>query len=599
MNAVAVPLPPAAPERPSGSPGAARAWADGLRREAGLLDERADWVAGPAVELVGADGGWSGDAARAYATRVGYTGTDLRAASVALRTAATAVDDYAASLENLQGRADDLLETHTGIVASIGQLRAAVRALPPDAEPAEAAPLRSRAASLGRDIGTLTSATSTVISQAEAAEQRLCAALTANRGLSTAKEALAAAGGDDPALGTALDKAGCTAEELADLPPERAAEWWESLTDAERDALLVQYPQIIGHLDGVPADARDTANRTMVDRDIATLEAREEIFALTVEERRALANARAVAEQIAVIEGTRDRRTGLPLVAQLYDYEPYRFGGDGRAILAVGDLTTADNVAFTVPGLTTTVSGSMGTNTTMALNLYRESQYAASDESTACVAWIGYDAPSDIDSVTVVADTRARAGGALLAEDVAGFQVSRGADQPNLTVIGHSYGSTTTSLAASGPGLDVDAIALVGSPGAGGGNDHASDFGIGAENVWVGAASTDTVSWLGSHGWVNPENLGGLGLGNDPAEDDFGAQRFESEFVDRHRDDIEALTTDHVSYFDPDTESLFNMAALVTGNEDEILSAPYRTDPWYTDPQDPEWDRTPTERTHE
>ena len=219
--------------------------------------------------------------------------------------------------------------------------------------------------------------------------------------------------------------------------------------------------------------------------------------------------------------------------------------------------------------MTTTVHDGLDANVTDALNLYEEARWSDHDETTACMVWVGYDAPSSLTDPAVWTDDRARAGGALLAADVAGFQASRGTDQPNLTVIGHSYGSTTTAHAATDVGLDVDSIVLIGSPGAGSNVDHASDLGVGAENVWVGAASADPVTWTGSHGVMNPESLrGGVGLGNDPAEDDFGAQRFKSR---GHRPPPESVVSlfDHHDLVlpDPDTESLYNMAAVVTGNE--------------------------------
>lgn len=601
VTPVTLPSPPAAPFRPVGNPSVAREWAGSLRRSGGLLDERADWVAGEAVALVGTEDGWSGPASQAYAARVRPIGSDLAVSAVAFRAASTAADAYADALQALVRRGEDLAEDYARLTSVVPEFVAqAGRATAGELDPVAVAYLHREAADLRRRVSALADDSARLGQDTQAAEVALVRALAGYPSLAAARARLAATQGQDPALVSGLAKSGLSIAALPGMQPQAAAAWWAGLTDAERDALLVQFPEIIGTLDGIPAGARDTANRTLVDRDIATLEAREEMLGLTGAERAALRNARAVLDQIAVIEGSDDYYTHEPLVAQLYDYEPYAFGGDGRALLSVGDLTTADNVSFTVPGLTATVSGSLDLNTTGAMNLYREARWADSDETTACMVWIGYDAPSDWDSGTVLFEGRARDGGALLAADVAGFQASRGEDQPNLTVIGHSYGGTTTAHAATDVGLDVDSIALIGSPGAGSGVDHADDLGIGADDVWVGAASTDTVSWLGSHGWVNPEDLAfGLGLGNDPAEDTFDAQRFDAELTDRHSDSIEALFTDHTAYFRPGTESLYNLAAIVTGNEQEVLLAEHRTDPWYAGPQDPERDRTPTERTHE
>lgn len=598
---VTLPSPPQAPFRLVGNPSVAREWAGSLRRSGGLLDERADWVAGEAVALVVAEDGWSGPASEAYAARVRPIGSDLAVGAVAFRAASTAADEYADALQVLVRRGEDLAEDYTRLTSVVSEFRTrAGSATAGELDPVAAAHLHREAADLRRRVSALADDSAQLGRDTQAAEAALVRALTGYPSLAAARVRLAATRGQDPALVSGLAKSGLTIAALPGMQPQAAAAWWAGLTDAERDALLVQFPDIIGTLDGIPAGARDTANRTLVDRDIATLEAREEMLGLTGAERAALRNARAVRDQIAVIEGTLDRLTLQPIVAQLYDYEPYAFGGDGRALLSVGDLTAADNVSFTVPGMNTTVSASLDGNTTDAMNLYREARWADSDETTACMVWIGYDAPSDWlqmgDIGTVVAEGRARDGGALLAADVAGFQASRGEDQPNLTVIGHSYGSTTTAHAATDVGLDVDSIALIGSPGAGSGVDHGDDLGIGADDVWVGADSGDPVTWLGSHGWVNPEDLAfGLGLGNDPAEDDFGAQRFQAQDTDFHINPLDY----HSSYYQRDSEALFNLAAIVTGNEDQVLVAEHRYDPWYAGPVDPEAFRTPTERTHE
>jgi len=79
-------------------------------------------------------------------------------------------------------------------------------------------------------------------------------------------------------------------------------------------------------------------------------------------------------------------------------------------------------------------------------------------------------------------------------------------------------------------------------------------------------------------------------LGNDPAEDDFGANRFRAEAVDRGPYDNFG---DHSKYFEPQSESLYNMANIVNGDYYDVQSAEPRYDPWYDGVQDPEWERQP------
>ena len=238
----------------------------------------------------------------------------------------------------------------------------------------------------------------------------------------------------------------------------------------------------------------------------------------------------------------------------------------------------------------------------------------------------------------------ARAGAQLLAADVAAFNDSRLGDDAHVTVIGNSYGSTTSLIAADEFDLEADDLVVTGSPGAGQADD-ADDLTTGRDHTWVGSNSRDAVTALGRTGWTDPSEVLGEAIdaelpldielmGNDPAEDTFEANRFQAEHTDRggwwNFDD-------HSHYYDQDSESLYNIAAVVTGQYAEVNLAEYRTDPLaevdagvdlqspievrpgrfgipvieirspvedaHLDPdvmmQDPERDRTPTERSHE
>ncbi|MDO9498012.1 MAG: alpha/beta hydrolase, partial [Nocardioides sp.] len=168
---------------------------------------------------------------------------------------------------------------------------------------------------------------------------------------------------------------------------------------------------------------------------------------------------------------------------------------------------------------------------------------------------------------------------------------SRDGDPAHLTAIGHSYGSTTTGHGAHDHGLDVDEIVFVGSPGVGGDTNNAGDTGIDPEHVWAGANSRDPIADLGNHGWVHGETAFGAGLGDDPAEDEFGGNRFEAESETRGG----AFSfADHSKYFDHDTEALHNISQIVNGDYDAVEHADHVYDPWYGGVQDPEYDRDPT-----
>lgn len=157
-------------------------------------------------------------------------------------------------------------------------------------------------------------------------------------------------------------------------------------------------------------------------------------------------------------------------------------GTQARAAVAIGDPDTATHVSVTTPGLNTTVHGGIGNMTEEATNLQRESLRQLSLtpghdlEGVSAIAWIGYDAPqvpgwddakgSLEGGWGVMHDDLAKAG----AHDLAGFYDGIGASHqgvpPELTAIGHSYGSLTTGLALQEPGNHgVTNAIFYGSPG--------------------------------------------------------------------------------------------------------------------------------------
>jgi pimeloyl-ACP methyl ester carboxylesterase len=389
--------------------------------------------------------------------------------------------------------------------------------------------------------------------------------------------------------------------------PAQRADWWNGLSPEQQSQQIAADPAQIGSLDGLPASARDQANRQVLEQDITRLEAEAEQAQaeavdqvdhtgygpqvaeqpaenfLSDESRRQLENARAVQEQLDRVEGETDPVTGEPLQAQLLVYDPAFADGEGRAAIAVGNVDTADHVAVSVPGLGSDVRSYMDNLTGNALNLYNESRNAGGNVAT--VAWLGYDAPG-YSNVSV--DNAAENGAPLLAQDVAAIRASRGENQPHLTVIGHSYGSTTTSIAADRHGLDADDVVLIGSPGAGHA-DNVSDYeGIDGEHVWAGSNSRDPVTHLTGGA------IGALWdpLGLDPSSESFGANRFQAEDVNRENGGTGGFDN-HSRYYNENTESLYNLAAIVTGNYHQVGRAQHRDDSG-----DPEADRTPREVEH-
>jgi hypothetical protein len=377
------------------------------------------------------------------------------------------------------------------------------------------------------------------------------AGLAALLPLLAASRLAAGAGAPPPGAGTA---------------PELARQWWAALTSDERDRAVLAWPAELGALDGLPAAVRSSANERRLDRDVAALQRQQ---SLTPEQRRWLGNCLVVRQQLALARAADG-------VAQLLVFDPTAFDYQGRAAIAVGDVDTADNVAFLVPGLGSDVLGSTAGLTGTALRVEAEAHRVTPGETTATVAWLGYDAPG---LAGAVSDDAAEHGAELLADDVLAVQASRQL-APHLTVVAHSYGTTTAGLALRETQTGTDDLVLVGSPGPG--VEHAADLEVPTGHVFVGASSRDPVSYVDR-------------FGADPSHESFGAVRFEAEAVGRSPWHLSV--GDHTTYFDAHSESLANIAHVVTGDYAGVVPAPYRDEVFLLPDginNDPESDREPT-----
>ena len=353
-------------------------------------------------------------------------------------------------------------------------------------------------------------------------------------------------------------------------PAGLVRQWWAALTSDERDRAVATWPAELGALAGLPAAVRGAANERRLDRDVEALHL---LPRLTPGQRRWLGNCLVVRQQLAAARAADGPGTG---VAQLLVFDPTAFGYEGRAAIAVGDVDTADNVAFLVPGLGSDILDSTASLTGTALRVETEADRVAPTETTATVAWLGYDSPGGL--VGGISDDAAEEGADLLADDLLAVQAARPL-APHLTVVAHSYGSTTAGVALRDTQTGTDDVVLVGSPGAG--VDHAADLEVPAGHVFVGANSRDPVSYVDR-------------FGADPAYESFGAVRFEAEAVGRS---WHLSFGDHSTYFDPHSESLANIAHVVTGEYAGVAPAAYRDDVFLLPDgiyDDPESGREPT-----
>ncbi|WP_433759772.1 helix-turn-helix domain-containing protein [Nocardia sp. CA-135398] len=391
---------------------------------------------------------------------------------------------------------------------------------------------------------------------------------------------------------------------FADAAQRRATEngqWWDSLSDPDEPggpsstqrALIQVYPHQIGNADGLPAVIRDHANRLSIRRDLGAFIARRPggvgmldwiRTGLTAAERKQLGNLIHIRNHLQQLDRQAAEMVGSPPV-HLLSYDSTAFHGKGKAVVALGNVDTAQTVNWHVPG-TNTTSSSLAYQFKPLRNLYEQTLRVDPSLELASIIWIGYDAPAgpmNTGFAKAAFPRRARVGGHRLLCDIAAFHATRrlaGTAAPDQLVnrlYGHSYGSVTTCYAGRYGRLAglVGSITLAGSPGAGPVR-HAAEFGIGAENVYVLASWRDPVTIFGAdrpgaRSRVNPR----LGHGIDPATEAFGGQRVGAEFpTSPNFAGAEAV---HQGYLHRDpatglpTEALANVAQITAGRGETLV----------------------------
>lgn len=347
-----------------------------------------------------------------------------------------------------------------------------------------------------------------------------------------------------------------------DKSPADRKEWWDHLTKEQREEYITSFPDVIGNLDGIPATARDTANRENLPLVIASLEGQTG-------------------------DGAQDKLAGLKGIQDKLSKEShppmYLLGigtqGKGRAIVSYGNPDTSKNVSSYVPGLGTALDADFAEDTVRrAFQTAKGAQKY--DPSSASIVWLGYDAPGFKD---VMSTTDANNGAPHYNAFMGGLQATNEHKNPHITAIGHSYGSLTVGTAARQDGgiPGADDIVLLGSPGTGA--QTADELNVAKGHVFVGSADNDPVTYLPAKKdligpvFTGPAERGDdeIWFGRDPASKNFGAIRMES------GDGPLPLwlsgqgpTPAHSGYFDTDRNpsAADNIARIVAGNSDSITT---------------------------
>ncbi|MGW4888039.1 alpha/beta hydrolase [Streptomyces murinus] len=365
--------------------------------------------------------------------------------------------------------------------------------------------------------------------------------------------------------------------------PKKNAAWWQGLTDEQRSDYLSAHPDAVGAMDGLPATARDQANRTVLDE--AHAKARLDYDAwlkkhpeperyqpyidpytgsmpkgLSVESQEwkdweeARKNARKSLDGMDAIQ-TRFDATGVNGLPEAY-LLGFSTDGDGRAIIANGNPDTADHQAVYVPG-TGSELGNIGGGIDRMTKVWHAASDEADGKSVSTITWLGYDAP---DSVWKDApfEHYAYDGAPAFDKFLDGLDTSHTGDtDPHRTVIAHSYGTTLVGAAAQKGHVSADDLVFAGSPGVK--VSDADELDVPKGHVWNEEADGDVVP-----------DIGRWGHGGDgfiiPSDPHFGANQMTTD------------TEGHSGYWDETShgpsQSLKNQALVVVGKGDDVALKP-------------------------
>jgi hypothetical protein len=354
-----------------------------------------------------------------------------------------------------------------------------------------------------------------------------------------------------PARPPGPDRPDCTS------PPAEVRRWWSGVPAAERNWLLATEPGWLAGLDGLPASARDIANRLLLDDRRAEVD--RAIAGATGRERDRLRDVRlglaALSDRLADESGPR---------AYLLRLDPHE---EGRAVVALGDPDRASGVLTHVPGMTADLA-SFGGELARAERVAVRAAELSPQSSASAILWLDYDAPDFVDEAA--SGRRAEAAAPALRQFQEGLRAAHEGAPARQVVLGHSYGSLVVGKAAAGAGLAADGVVFVGSPGVG--VDAARDLRVPSGEVWSTTSRADVIQHAAAAPGLLARDLAVAGVpgigpllafgrpehelwfGHNPSDPGFGARVFAS-----------APLAGHVGYWDPGTPSLDTMAAITLG----------------------------------
>lgn len=421
---------------------------------------------------------WSGsqgeEAASSSITRLGDVVTDLAAEATAIRRIASHVADGVSALHEIIIGVETFAAKYSYSISDSGTL---IDLAPGVTRSDEEEALR-KAARID-----IEQTVSEIVSKGRFLER------DAADGLSRYNE-----GATDDGGATSVDEAVRSQMSVEEPPPAGTNPyhvniWWESLSADEKEQVLRQRGDAIRNLPGIDSTTRDSLNQDALAQDISdaavTAEESRRAYDDFLEKHRGLiggpgaghlrSDARDLKEKAEKAERhltelnrlNRALDTDDALLLEYDDSHPQL-----QAAIALGNPDEADNVAITTPGYTTNVHDSVSAMVSDAEELREITGYFDPDSTTSTIAFMGYQAPQDVvkyGDFRVATPQAAELGATSLSDTVRGVQATNGDPDLNLSLMGHSYGSTTAGIAAQQLADDtvtpVDSLALYGSPG--------------------------------------------------------------------------------------------------------------------------------------
>ncbi|MFI9325503.1 alpha/beta hydrolase [Kitasatospora aureofaciens] len=514
---------------------------------------------------------WTGTAAGHATTRIQTLHDELHAAQQEIglisRALQDAYDGFAAAQAHLVSALDDAKAQGLTVAPDGG--------ITWDNDPNSLTFAGHGAPEHAKDIRDRISAALTEADHADRTISKRLAHFTTNASNATGLDSTVAT--NDTAAANALDQV-----PAAGTDPNSVQDWWNGLTDEQQRRMILNHPDQIGNLDGIPAVSRDQANRTNLQNGKADLQ--RQLDALGPEPPEygggysagiAVPNLDYTAWKqqhdllVEKMNGINDIEKRLNTPVDSAHPPTFLLGFDtnglGHAIVAVNNPDTADNVTTYVPG-TGARLGKVDGDISRSDAMVAAANAVGNNRTTSSIAWIGYDAPQNI-VPEAADDTYAKNAEDKLHGFEVGLHATHDGNIANNTILGHSYGTTTIGYTMKDKGLPVDNVVLVGSPGAG--VDTARDLHIDPSHVYAAQSQGDPIGLapavdpggLADNAWDNMKS--DFGFGDDDHHLIHGRQTTAPEFG------AQILPTDpnggHSDYWNANSPTLPAMGRIIAG----------------------------------